>query len=154
MVDIFEGKRRGISEQVLGELTESSGRGRDVVDEIARRGRRPEFAALKSLTPDWQVVPLPDTIFTVVATKTNEVIDLDLPNNAQVVKFEAPSGQSFWIGFGGRVIFPVVSGVGDRRYDPVASPTRDYYFVRGKNSLSIGLANINDAVSVLVWTQV
>lgn len=127
---------------------------KDLREESARRGHHNPFVALQNQLPGLPILPAPDFSQLVIATSANFIQRVALSGNVQLVSFSSFTTGLYFVSFGGQCQLPPVAIDDGLAKDMIVSPTGMLIYAKGMYSLSVGIVNNGDVVSVLGWEQV
>ena len=121
-----------------------------VLNALSNRKVNAELAALRLATPGLPVTMLPSRCKVFVSAGVNDFRDVQLPSDAELVRFYAPSDVVFYVSFGGRVVFPIAESDPYNGWnDYIITPVNQWYFVGGgSKSFSLGLPFAGQVVSI------
>lgn len=122
--------------------------------ELARRNHLAPFEALQMQLPGLPILPVPDFSRLVIATSANYVEEVPLRGNVQLLMCCAFTTGIFFLSFGGRCILPPVSFSNENAIDQIVGVDGKPFYTKGLQSVSIGIVNNGDVVSVIGWTQI
>lgn len=126
-------------------------RGMAAVREIMNSVSNPILIALRSQHPFVSIVPFPMRSILVVASKNNDVRDIQLPDGCQMVQFSARDTVDFFVGVNGQCVMPALEDLTGGA--AIYNPTGQWYYCMGLRSLSVGIATIGAAVAVQCYIQ-
>lgn len=121
--------------------------------ELARRGNLAPLNALQMALPGVPILPLPDFSKLVVATSANYVENVYVPD-CQLVTFVAFTTGIYFVSFGSRCVVPPIGLDDGVRRDQIVAPTGMMFYAKGNSSVSVGIVNSGDVVSVIGWKQI
>lgn len=101
--------------------------------------------------PGVPILPLPDFSRLVVATNANYVEEVQF--RCQLLSFVAFTTGIYFVSFTSRCVVPPITVGTDVKRDQIVAPTGYTFYVAGNNSVSVGIVNSGDVVSVIGWNQ-
>lgn len=113
-----------------------------------RRQMDIEQAELRMQLPGLSFAPWPALTKTFKSTTTNQVFTLNIPDTAQLLRFQFTSPA-----FVSRYPFamPFVGDASDNFTDPVVIPNCEWFYCAGLRQLYMGLSAIGDAASAMFY---
>lgn len=125
----------------------------DLGQELARRSNLAPLSALQMALPGVPIIPIPDFSKLVVATTANYVENVYVPD-CQLVSFIAFTTGVYFVSFGSRCVVPPLGLDDGVRRDQIVAPTGMMFYAKGNSSVSVGIVNSGDVVSVVGWKQI
>lgn len=124
-------------------------------EQVRRRNFLDALSALQQQLPGVPIMPVPDFSRLVVANGANYVEDVNI-KACQMVMFISFTSGLYFVSFGNRVNLPLptVGFSNDYPRDSIVAPTGIAFYSASSSSVSVGIVNDQDVVSVIGWTQV
>lgn len=125
----------------------------DLTQELSRRTRLEPMNALQIQLPGVPMLPPPDMSRLVIADSANYEETVRFAGNVQLVCLSSFTTGLYFISFAGRCQLPLVRQSTDNPIDMIAAPSGLMFYTKGLNSISVGIVNSGDVVSVMGWIQ-
>jgi len=128
-----------------------------LVEQVKRRNYLAPLTALQQQLPATSIIPVPDYCRLVNATTANYVERVELAGRGiQLVSFMAFTSNIYLVSFSTRVVLPLPATPFSADYprDAIVAPNGIMFYAANLNTISVGIVNQGDVVSVLGWSQI